>query len=183
MTVLLAGLGSTTTWGLLLDPSHTAEARQTPASWQVQAAHGQVPQQDYTALTLASGHDILTGGPLAYGLPLSGITDITGPDWADIAAFLDSRPGLHALPTTVARFVHHLRPPFAAGARPPGYAPDMVDLRPQSLWLLPRSGAAGVGYTSLRRAALPEPGTFGLLFFGGVLFSHVRRAGRWPDRA
>lgn len=175
--VILIALGSTTARGLLLDPSHPPETNPAAQNhWQVRTANGQVPQQDYTMVTVQGGGDILTGGPLVYGFPLSGITDISGPDWADIATYLDSRAGLQALPTLVARFINHGRPPLPMGAVPPGYQPNRVDLRPQSLWLIPRSPAPGAGFTSLHQAAVPEPATLGLLGFGGVLITQIRRS-------
>jgi hypothetical protein len=172
---ILIGHGATTAWGLLLDPTQRPETSQPMDHWQVKTANGQVPQQNYTAIIVQGGGDILTGGPLAYGFPLSGITDISGPDWADIAAYLDSRAGLRALPTLVARYDNHGRPPLPAGVSPRGYRPDMVVLRPQSLWLLERSSGPGTGFTSLYQAALPEPGTFGLILLGGILLG---RSGR-----
>ncbi len=179
MLVFLVALGSAPAWGLLLDPSQPPVGNQA-VHWQVKTANGQVPQQDYTTITMLRGGDILTGGPLVYGLPLSGITDITGPDGADIATYLDSRAGLQALATRVAGFVHHGRPPLPMGVVPPGYQPNRVDLRPQSLWLIPSSPTPRAGFTSRRQAAVPEPGTLGLLCIGGVLFTHIRRPRRSP---
>lgn len=172
---ILISHGPSAAWGLLLDPSQTPEMSQPLERWQVKTANGQVPQHDYTAAIIQGGGDILTGGPLAYGFPLSGITDISGPDWADIAAYLDSRAGLRALPTLVARYDNHGRPPLPAGVWPQGYRPDMVVLRPQSLWLIERSSGPSTGFTSLYQAGLPEPGTFGLICLGGIL---LRRSSR-----
>ena len=98
--------------------------------------NGQTPQQDYTLAAISAYRDILTGGPLVYGSPLSALWDVTGPDLLHITAFLESEKGFAFLPTRIAQYTQHERSPLPIGVLPLGRA-NMVDLRPQGLWLLP----------------------------------------------
>ena len=154
---------------MLLDP--TQEPGFAPQQhWSVRSANGQTPQQDYTLPCVLGGSDILTGGPLAFGPPLAGITDITGPDGAWIAAFLDSRAGLQALSRhmgRIARFVHHEHPPLPMGVLGSLGRPDMVDLRPQHIWLMPHPNAIHEQDNPLCYSTVPETSTLTLLALGG----------------
>lgn len=155
------------TQAFLIDPVMEPLPAQ-PVHWTIARTNGQVPQQDYTMAVIQNRSDILTGGPLTWGLPLSGISDFTGPDWAQIATFLDSRQGFQAISTQVARYTQHLRPPYALGtAKRIGY-PDMVDLRPQHIWLIDTSRVTSSQQGLLQRIAIPEPSTLGLLGLGWV---------------
>ena len=161
-------------FGVLVDPMERSTPMDT-TRWSLRHTNGQTPQQDYSHIYFEAGHDILTGGPLHFGPTLSGITDITGPDWREIAAYLDSPEGLKAMPTQVARFVKHGRPPRPLGVLRPDEQPDMISLRPQHVWLIPakRPPPPLFGRTMI---GVPEVSTFTLLGLGFFAFYRQRNS-------
>lgn len=138
-------------------------------------AQGRVPQQDYTALLITHGEGIITGGPLSYGPALSGIMDFSGPDQEQIMAFLESSDYLENSLSMVARFTNAARPSLPRGIQ--FKRANMVDLFPQQLWFIQSRWTQSPGFSTLQRAAVPEPAT-ALLFGTGSLLLLMRRRRR-----
>lgn len=133
---------------------------------------GRTPQQDYTALVIAHGEGVITGGPLAFGPALSGIVDFSGPDQEQIMAYLESSDYLEKTMPLLTRFTHAARPSLPRGVR--FKRPNMVDLWPQQLWIIETRWMQSPDFAILQRAAIPEPGT-ALIFMAGGMVLLARR--------
>lgn len=137
-----------------------------------------IPETDFIALYLATGSEIVTGGPLQYGSALSGIFEITGPDMRDIIAAVEAGgwPSLNGLPMT--RIVNFSAPPPPLGTAAlwRGRAFTMVDLWPSAVWFINTQAfaASPLAVAVFTRAAVPEPASALTLAFGAVLAGFIR---------
>jgi len=167
LVLLLCPAGASASVAHVTPPSSVEAPSQTPR-FTALPTWGRVPQQDYTALLIAHGDGIITGGPLSHGPTLSGIMDFSGPDQEQIMAFLESSDYLErASMSMLARFTHAARPNLPRGVQ--FKRANMVDLWPQHLWVIQTQWMQSPDFPILQRAAVPEPCTALLLTAGGVL--------------
>jgi len=127
---------------------------------------------DYTALIVNKSEGVITGGPFFLGTPLSGITDMTGPDQAQIIAFMESRAFLERSWAGLARHTNAFRPPLPRGVE--FQRANMIDLWPQTLWFVKTQWTQSADFPIYQRAAVPEPATLVLFGMGAVIVAFER---------